>query len=171
MKGQIEIFIVDDNKVFTLALKGNIETVFDNKKIKIHSFESGEECIQKFDMKDPQVVIMDYHLDSKYPDAMDGIMILDWIKKQCSETCVIMLSNNEDIDVAVKAFRYGASDYIVKNETKFSKINYSLSNIFKVIEAKREARRYKRLLFGLSLLILLLAGGVMYMQLFYHSLF
>ena len=76
-KKQINIFIVDDNKVFTLALKADIETAFEKKPIKIHSFETGETCMEKFKEEKPQVVIVDYHLNSRYPDAANGIKILD----------------------------------------------------------------------------------------------
>ncbi len=145
-KKQISIFIVEDNKVFTMALKADIETSFANKHIEIHSFETGEACMKKFKEENPQVVILDYHLNSKYPDAADGIKILDWIKKENTETNVIMLTINDNIDIASKSFKHGASDYVVKTETQFMKINYSLSNLFKMMNAKSDAKRYKNVI-------------------------
>jgi DNA-binding NarL/FixJ family response regulator len=170
-KNQINIFIVEDNKVFMLAMKADIESAFKNNDIKIHSFETGEACMKNFKDEKPQVVILDYHLNSKNPEAANGIKVLDWIKKENSETSVVMLTSDDDIAIALKSFKHGASDYVVKTETQFRKINYSLFNLFKVIKANNEAKRYKNLFIGLSLSIALLVGGVIAIQLFSPSLF
>src|ERR1017187_819794 len=166
---QTNIFIVDDNKIFTLALKADIENAFVDMPVKIQSFETGEKCMEKFKEEQPQVVILDYHLNSKYPDAADGIKVLDWIKKENPETNVIILSVDDNIDIALKSFQHGASDYVVKTETQFRKINYSLINLFKIMEAKSYERRYKYLVVGVFICIALLVGAVIAMQIFNHS--
>jgi DNA-binding NarL/FixJ family response regulator len=166
---QTNIFIVDDNKIFTLALKADIENAFVDMPVKVQSFETGEKCMEKFKEEQPQVVILDYHLNSKYPDAADGIKVLDWIKKENPETNVIILSVDDNIDIALKSFQHGASDYVVKTETQFRKINYSLINLFKIMEAKSYERRYKYLVVGVFICIALLVGAVIAMQIFNHS--
>lgn len=168
---QIRIFIVEDNKVFALALKADIETAFVNMPIKIYSFETGETCMQKFNQEKPQVVILDYHLNSKNPYAADGIKVLDWIKKENKETNVIMLTCDDNIDIALKSFKHEASDYIVKTDTKFRKMIFSLFNIFKIMEIQRDLRRYKHLTIGLFLCIALLTVGLITIQIFDLSLF
>jgi hypothetical protein len=50
------------------------------------------------------------------------------------------------MDIAIKSFKHGASDYVVKTETQFMKINYSLLNLFKMVKAKSEAKRYKNVI-------------------------
>jgi len=170
-KKQINIFIVEDNKIFTLALKAEIETAFENMPIKIQSFETGETCMKKFKQENPQVVILDYHLNSNNPDAADGIKVLDWIKKENHETNVIMLTSNDRIDIALKSFQHGASDYVVKTETRFKKINYSLFNLMKIMDAKNDARRYKNMVVGLFLCIALLVGGVISLQILTPAFF
>lgn len=166
----INIFIVDDNKVFSLALKADIETTFTKTPIKIHSFETGEKCMEKFMKVVPELVILDYQLNSKYPEAADGIKVLDWIKKANHKTDVIMLTSDDHIDIALRSFHHGASDYVVKTETKFRKINYSLLNLFRTFEARSEARTYKRILTALSLFIALLVGGITAIRIFAPSL-
>ena len=170
IKNQTNIFIVEDNKLFAHALKADIENSFPNKQIKIHSFETGETCMDKFKEEKPEVVIIDYHLNSKYSDAANGIQVLDWIKKENPETNVIILTSDDHCDIALKSFKHGACDYVVKTETKFRKINYSLFNLFKVMEAKADTTRYKILLAGLSLCIALLIGGIIAIQIFEPSL-
>src|SRR4051812_42625427 len=105
-KNQTRIFIVEDNEVFRLALKGDIETAFPNKEIDIHSFETGELCMLEFKKEKPQVVILDYNLNSKHTDAANGINVLDWIKKEDKETNVIMLTSQDNIEIALKSFKH-----------------------------------------------------------------
>ena len=140
----INIFIVEDNKVFSLLLKSDIENTFKDKSLNIQLFETGEACMQKFIEEKPHVIILDYHLNAKYPDAADGIKVLDWIKEKSIETFVIMMTANDNIDIAIKSFKHGASDYVVKTETKFKKINFSLLNYFKMMEAMLDSMNYKR---------------------------
>jgi response regulator of citrate/malate metabolism len=153
-----------------LALKEDIEVTFKNIPVKIHSFYTGETCMLKFTQVMPKIVILDYFLNGKYPTAADGIKVLDWIKKENYETNVIMLTNDDHVDIALDSFHHGASDYVVKTATKFKKINYSLSNIFKIIEAKREVRKYKMLTFILFISMAFLIGGVCAIQIFASEL-
>jgi two-component system, OmpR family, response regulator len=178
-KKQINIFIVDDNKVFSMTLKTYLETAlvsplstnFAHKNIKVHLFETGEACMEKFSEEKPQVVILDYHLNNRYPNAADGIKVLDWIKKASQETYVVMLTNEDNLEIAKKSFKHGASDYVVKTETQFDKINYSLLNLFKMMEIKNENRRYKLGVFAMLLMISLLALVAIAIQIFNPSFF
>lgn len=166
MKNQINIFIVDDNKVFSLALKADIENIFSKMFIKVYLFETGEKCMRRFLQVMPEFVILDYYLDSKFTGADDGIKILDWIKKENAETNVIMLTSDDHIDIALESFKHGASDYIVKTETQFKKINYSLLNLFKLMEEKSYAKNYKWLIVALFLGIGVLITGIVAYQMF-----
>lgn len=161
-KDQINIFIVEDNEVFRIALRSGIETVFSEKNIKVHSFETGEKAMENFTTMKPKIVILDYNLNSKVSEAANGIKVLDLIKNKDQETNVILLTSEDNINIATTAFKHGAADYVVKTETQFTKINFSLSNIFKKIDADKEAKRSKRLsvaLFcGLSLVIIVAAA-------------
>ncbi len=165
-KKRINIFIVDDNKVFTLALKADIESSFVNMPVKVHTFETGEACMEKFNEIKPQVVILDYHLTDKNSNENDGIKVLDGIKKENYHTNVIILTVDDNIDIALKSFRHGASDYIVKTETAFRKINYSLLHLFKMMEAKSDAKRYRRMTIGLVLSVAVVIVVVIAIQIF-----
>ncbi|HTA81817.1 MAG TPA: response regulator [Bacteroidia bacterium] len=160
-KNKVGIFIVDDNKVFSLALKSEIEVAFkDVCRIEVQAFETGEACMKKFKEEKPQIAILDYHLNSKNVNAADGIQVLDMIKKANKDTNVIILTSDDNIDIALKSFHHAASDYVVKTETKFKKINYSLFNLIKVSEARDEAKTYKSVSLVLSVLIALVIGAV-----------
>ena len=167
----INIFIVEDNKVFSMAVKAEIKEAFEDLPLMLHDFETGEACMKKIKEVKPWVVIMDYHLNSKYPNAADGIEVLDMIKKENKNTNVIMLTSEDNIDIALKSFKHGASDYIVKSETTYRKINYSLFNLLKIMEAKKEALKYKYFTGIFIGLMGLLIGSIIVIQVFAPSIF
>ena len=167
---QINIFIIDDNNVFSMALKANIETTFKDMLIKIRLFEIGEKCESMFRQVLPELVILDYNLNSDHPSASNGIKVLEWIKKENPETSVIMLTGEDSVEIAVKSFQQGASDYVVKTTTQFNKVNYSLKNIFKIMDAKIEAKKYKRQRVILITCIALLIAGIIIIQILSFTL-
>ena len=56
--------------------------------------------MEKFKEIKPQIVILDYHLNNRYPDAADGIQVLDWIKKENRDTNVVILTNDDNLEIA-----------------------------------------------------------------------
>lgn len=57
----------------------------------------------------PRLAILDYKLDGD-----DGIDLLRWIGEQSAETQVVMMTGHGDIDIAVRAMKAGARDFLVK---------------------------------------------------------
>jgi DNA-binding NarL/FixJ family response regulator len=171
-KTKIKIFLVDDNKVFTLALKADIEIAFkDMCIVNIQSFETGEACMKKFQEEKPQIVILDYHLNSNNPAAADGIKVLEMIKRANPDTNVIILTSEDSVEIALKSFHHRASDYVVKSETKFKKINYSLFNLIKITEAEGEARTYKNVNLILFAFVALMIGAAIAIMIIKPSFF
>ena len=78
----------------------------------------------------PNLVILDYSLNSNSSGAADGLQVLAKIKATNSKTSVTMLTSNDNIETILESFHYGASDYVVKTESPFKKINKSISKVF-----------------------------------------
>lgn len=125
-KNPISIFIVDDNKVYLKTLENYIANKI--PKVKIKTFETGEACLQQM-ILNPDVVILDYFLDSEDPHASNGLAVLKQIRKTNPNTKVIMLSAQDSLDIASKCLDNGACDYISKSESAFIRVNYVLFNI------------------------------------------
>lgn len=114
------IFIVDNNKLLALSLKKYLINRFDGS-INISTFYNGENCLENLD-ENTNIVIIDYFLDAKEKNAANGIGILKIIKERNPKTEVIMLSRNEDIAVAIEAFRSGATDYVLKGVNAYDRL-------------------------------------------------
>jgi DNA-binding NarL/FixJ family response regulator len=95
----------------------------------IETYATGELCIAGLS-HDPDVIILDYHLDGIDKTAMNGIFTLDKIKAFNPDIPVIMLSSQDKIEVAIDCMLHKASDYVVKSETAFLRLKQSMSTIF-----------------------------------------
>ena len=122
----ISIFLVDDDAVFLKSLeidflhKGNFE---------INPFSTGEKCIEHLE-ENPSIIILDYHLNGIDKNAMNGMDTLDIIKQKNPDIEVIMLSSQDKIEVAIDCMHHKASDYIVKSETAFIRLQKTINSIF-----------------------------------------
>ena len=154
------IFIVDDDPVLAEMLKDHLSKM---TSYKIHIFETGEDCLKHMDQK-PGIVFLDFYLNSVNKDAMDGLDVLQEIKKIDSEVDVVMLSGQDKIEVAVKTMQYGAFDYIVKGESSFYRAEKAVFNIYRFKKLQGNADTYKRLSIYLAIGFGLLAVLVMWLQ-------
>lgn len=123
VSSKLNIFIVDNNKLMDISLKHFLENRF-RENLNISLFYDGESCLAKVD-KNTNVVILGYFLDGENKNAKNGLEILKAIKKINPKTEVIMFTSNEDVAVAIKAFRAGAADYVIKGENAWERI-YSM---------------------------------------------
>jgi len=135
---KIKLFLVDDDAVFLKALE--IEFLH-HGDFEIETFPTGELCLESLN-KNPDVIVLDYHLDGIVKDAMNGIQTLDKIKEFNSEIPVVMLSSQDKIEVAVKCMHHNAFDYVVKSETAFVRLKKIISLIFLYQKMKKELSWY-----------------------------
>ncbi len=135
---KVKIFLVDDDVLFLKLLE--IEFL-QSGDFEIKTFETGELCLANLSKK-PDVVILDYNLNSVNLDAMNGIDILDEIKASNPNIPVVMLSSQDSINVAVNCMHHKAFDYVVKSETAFLRLHNIISNIFKFQKMEKELNWY-----------------------------
>ena len=121
------IFLVDDDTLYLKALEIEFEL---NNEIEVKSFTTGEQCLENL-TKNPDVIILDYYLDSVDKNAINGLQTLSRIKTNNHEIPVIMLSSQDSIDVAVNCMKNEAFDYIVKSETAFIRLQKAIATIFR----------------------------------------
>lgn len=132
------IFIVDDQPLYANILKASIE----QPKHEIHLFESGEECMEKMHLS-PDVVVLDFELDDGSQTQMNGIEVLKKIKEVNPDCETIMLSGHEDVKIATSSIKFGAYDYVVKNENAIINIKNRMRNIYRKIDILTELKEVK----------------------------
>ena len=118
-----KIFIVDDDEMLTEALSDYLTR---NINHDISIFHTGEELLKRVFEK-PDVIILDFYLNTVNKDAANGLEILEAIQDHIQNTRVIMLSSQDSYVTATKTILKGALQYIIKDENAFEKIAESIS--------------------------------------------
>lgn len=121
------IYIVEDNAIYSKSLQAFLITRFPN--LNIETFTNGEACLLEL-YRNPFIIIMDYLLNTSNSDAADGLSIIHKIKTSNSETKIILLSSQTDLDVFVKAISNYGCTYLRKDEQAFKKVEHFIKEIF-----------------------------------------
>ncbi len=105
-----KILIVDDNKSVLSALEillqfeyQNVLTIFNPNQISSYS-----------DMNEVDIVLLDMNFSAGVNSGNEGLFWLNEIKKKSPNTSVIMMTAYGAVDLAVKALKQGAADFILK---------------------------------------------------------
>ena len=156
------IFVVEDNRVYNKLIVSYLKT---NKFTNVLPFYSGEDTINNL-YRNPDIIIQDYLLE-----GMTGIEVLIKAKKTNPNVEFIFLSGQDSIDIAINSMKYGAYDYIVKDQMALQKMVNKINKINSVTELVKSNKRYKVgvVLFfvGLAMLVIAtLALALMYPHIF-----
>ena len=102
-----DILIVEDEDDIRAMIGGILED--DGYEVRLTA--TSAEAINSLKSRKPSLMILDVWLKGS---AMDGIELLDSIKKSHPNMPVIIISGHGTVETAVSAIRKGAYDYIVK---------------------------------------------------------
>jgi two-component system NtrC family response regulator len=128
------ILIVDDEINYTLILAA----VLEDEGFETLTANSGPDALATLSESDIDLVLT----DMKMP-AMDGIDLLERIKKEDADLPVIMMTAHGTVEKAVEAMQKGAYNYILKpfdNERLVLYVNKAIS-MYRVVKENRELRR------------------------------
>lgn len=132
----IGVLIVDDEMIIRYGIKSMI----DWKKlgmIVVGDAANGKEALELFNAHKPDIVITDI----KMP-IMDGIELIRHIRKENSDTKIIILSCLQDFAHAKEAIRLGASEYLVKSDMMPSDIEEVLVTVKETIDIEKTKQEH-----------------------------
>ena len=135
---KIKLFLVDDDAVFLKSLE--IEFL-QHADFIIEPYSTGELCLSYL-KRNPDIIILDYHLNGVVKNAMTGLETLDKIKAFNPDIPVVMLSSQDKIEVAIDCMHHRAFDYVVKSETAFVRLQKIITTIFKYKKMEKELNWY-----------------------------
>jgi signal transduction histidine kinase len=99
---------------------------------------TGEDAIEIIDRDMPDIIL----LDNKLP-GIQGIEVLEYVKKKLYDIVVVMITSYASLELAVKATRDGAYDFIPKPFTP-QELRSSLENITKQLFLKRMTQKMNK---------------------------
>jgi len=129
----IKILIVEDEMLIRVGIKSCIDWEANGFEV-IGLAEDGEQALDIIEKLRPEIVLTDI----KMPN-MDGLELIDRIKKQYPTIRVIVLSCYNEIDFIKKAMKLGADDYILKLSMEPGALLEVLNNTKSAIDSREKA--------------------------------
>ena len=137
-KNKIKLFLVDDDVLFLKSLEIDF---LQHADFDIETFATGELCVANLSHQ-PDIIILDYLLDSVDKNAMNGIETLDKIKTFNPQIPVVMLSAQDKIEVAINCMHHKATDYVVKSETAFMRLQKIITTVMRFNKMEKQLNWY-----------------------------
>jgi len=130
--GGERILVVDDEA----SVRGAVAQVLREDWHQISAVASAEEALAVFRKAPYPLVVSDIRLGS-----MDGLELLNEIKRIHSDTEVVIMTGHASMDNAITAMRAGAYDYLVKPFEDLQLISNAASRALEKIRLRAENRR------------------------------
>src|SRR5580765_6720207 len=105
----LKVVVVEDNPHQAFALEKTLRKHIE--EIQIITVATGEECIRELSDEECSAVILDYSLL-----GMNGVELIEGIRRQGWLLPLIMVTGQGDEEIAVRAMKAGANEYVVKSK-------------------------------------------------------
>lgn len=134
----LKVLVVDDEP----GIRSGVSRILKNFKVDypfmdehidfdVLEAESGEDALEIISEKDPEIIL----LDNKLP-GIQGIDVLETLKKKQTKSIVVMITSYASLELAVKATKDGAYDFIPKPFTP-QELRSSIETITKHVFLKQ----------------------------------
>ena len=148
----LKVLVVDDEEGMRLGIQRvlrdfsvNVPQLNTDVRFSIDHAGTGEEGLEKIDRLRPNILL----LDNKLP-GISGIEVLDTLSKRNTDILTVMITAYASIEIAVKATKFGAYDFLPKpftpNELK-SIMQKAARHVALSIHAKKLAEERKQVRF------------------------
>ena len=134
MPEPIHILIVDDDQ----AVRDVLSEGLSDSGYRCDTACDGAEGLQKLKSNGFELVVSDIDMPQ-----MDGVQLLQEVKKVRPDTEVIMLTGVVDVDTAVQSMRMGASDYLTK-PFNLAEVRITVERALEKQRLIRENREYQK---------------------------
>lgn len=130
----LKIFLVEDDPFFGELLKYHLSL---NPDYEVHLYNNAKDCLSNLYLN-PDVVCLDFGL----PDTK-GDVLFKKLKELRPQMPLIIISGQEDIEVAINFLKSGAHDYIVKSDHTKELLWSSLLKLRENLSLKNEVEELK----------------------------
>lgn len=142
---EYKILVVDDEpgiRMGTHRILQNFKVDYpfmdEHIEFKVLEAATGEEGIEIIEKENPDIIL----LDNKLP-GIQGVEVLEYVKKKLYDIVVVMITSYASLELAVKATRDGAYDFIPKPFTP-QELRSSIENITKQLFLKRMTQKMNK---------------------------
>jgi signal transduction histidine kinase len=126
-----KLLIVDDEPVMCESLK----SLLSHAGHEAQTAYSGQEAIEWLAKDDFEIVLLDMHMP-----GMNGLEIMDYARRHCPETFVIVITGHASLGSAVESLRKGAFDYL-KKPFEYEELIKTVKNALHQKRLERDRKR------------------------------
>lgn len=131
----MKILIIDDEK----GIRESLSSALRDEGYETTAVGNGFDAFNIMKEKNFDIVITDLVLP-----GMDGMEILNRVKKEYPDTIVVMITGHESVENAVEAMKSGADDYIPKPILDHDEMLMKLAKAVEIRNIKKENRNFHR---------------------------
>src|SRR5580692_9225631 len=130
-----EVLVVDDEE----DIRGLISGILRDEGYETRMAADSDATLAAIRQRRPQLVVLDIWLQGS---KLDGIQVLDLIKRENPDLPVVMISGHGTIETAVASIRKGAYDFIEK-PFKSDRLIHVVARALEAARLKREIQELK----------------------------
>lgn len=129
------IALVDDDPMVHHMVEYQLR---EEKSSELRCYEKGEDLIDHIHTYRPDLLILDYHLNSRDPEAISGGELVTRLQMQGFQLPTIFASAQQDMDKALELLGSKGLDYIEKGEDFSNRVAESVIRIRKMTELQSD---------------------------------
>ncbi len=132
-KDDTKILVVDDDAL----TRDMLVFILESSGYQIEAADDGTSAIRKF-QSDPEINLI---VSDVVMPGMSGMDLLKEVRKEDKNKPFIILTGTSDVQYAIEALKYGASDYILKDENIEDTILVSVDKVLERLRLQNENRQ------------------------------
>jgi len=134
-----KILVIDDNKSVLSALEILLQFEYN----RVTTFSNPNQISSYADLKNYDIVLLDMNFSAGVNTGNEGLYWLREIRKKAPQISVIMMTAYGAVDLAVKALKEGASDFILKPWNN-DKLLATVKAAYELRKSKKELSQLKQ---------------------------
>ena len=143
----MRVLIVEDNRDHQFIIRKKIEEY--REATAVDTVQTVEEAERLIETNTYEAVLLDYRLQGS-----SGIELVKWIQEKGVDVPVIMITNMEDVSLAVQAVKLGVYDYLCKNRESLDRLPLLIDKATEEFKLKKKLRetefRYRTFVEGIN---------------------
>ena len=126
------VLVIDDNE----TMRSGMALLLERMGHDVTAASGGVEGLRQMKAKPFDLVITDYKMED-----LDGLEVLDAVRRDYADTDVVVITAYGTIDVAVEAMRKGAADFVVKADALYDVLRLRVEKVLKHRELRQSRDR------------------------------
>ncbi|MEP0264559.1 sigma-54 dependent transcriptional regulator [Dokdonia sp.] len=134
-----KILVIDDNKSVLSALEILLQFEYSS----VNTFSNPNQISSYSELKECDIVLLDMNFSAGVNTGNEGLFWLREICKKAPQTSVIMMTAYGAVDLAVKALKEGATDFVLKPWNN-DKLLATVKSAYELRKSRKEINKLKQ---------------------------